>query len=181
VVLAAERSFLLTGLYNRSDTERLEAGTPLAQVGGPALVGSWGLLNGHADPALTPPWGRPGTRCCPQPVETPAGAALVANGRLVLRDDLVFWPGQDGGVWRLDCLTGTVALVVAPQEGLREIWAEPNGPRTVRETQGRLLVGLSAPHDGRMPQEVPAGTGPPARGFRDGGLRGRGRRTHPGL
>jgi hypothetical protein len=158
-VLATERSFLLTGLYSRSDTERLEAGTPLAQVGGPNWWAGWGVVN--STPTLHYAGvGQNWDMLLPTPVETPADAALAANGRLVLRDDLVYWPGQDGGVWQLDCLTGTVVRAVAPQEGLREVWAEPDGPRTVREVQGRLLVGISAPHDARMPQEVPSGAGP---------------------
>jgi hypothetical protein len=159
VVLATERAFLLTGLYNRSDTERLEAGVPLAQVGGPHWWAAWGLVNGT--PTLhVSAVGQAWDTLQPTPVETPPGAALAANGRLTLRDDLVYWPAQDGSVWRLDCLAGTASQVVAPQDGLREVWAEPDGPRTVREVQGRLLVALSAPHEGRMPQEAPASVGP---------------------
>jgi hypothetical protein len=158
-VLAAERSFLLTGLHSRSDTERIEpAGAPLAQVGGPNWWAAWGVVDGA--PTLSyAPVGQNWDSLLPIPVDTPADAALAVNGRLTLRDDNVTWPGRDGGVWRLDCVAGTVTQVVGAQEGLREIWAEPDGPRTVREVQGRLLVGMSAPHEGRMPQEVPAGAG----------------------
>lgn len=170
-VLATERRFLLVDLHQSGEPRLLEGGSPLAQVGGPAWWVGWMEESGRPvlrTAPVRPVW----DMLHPMPVETPPEAEPARGGRLALRDETAYWPGKDGGVWRLDCPSGAVEPVVAPMPGSAEasatqrlhspplIWAEADGPRMVRETRGQLTVGLSAPIDRRIGLEVPAGTGP---------------------
>src|SRR5262249_29825373 len=109
--LATERGFLLVGLHSRSEVTRMEGGMPLAQVGGPFWWAGWSEENGVATlhyAAVGETW----DKLLTVPVTTPAEATLAPRGRLVMHDDFAYWPGQDGGVWRLDCTNGSVTQVV---------------------------------------------------------------------
>jgi len=164
-VLAGERRFMLVDLYQTGEPRLLDGGAPLAQVGGPAWWVGWAEENGR--PVLySAPVGQTWDMLHPTPIGTPSEAVLARGGRLALRDETAYWPGQDGGVWRLDCRSGAVDQVVAPLHGgpsdqsVVLVWAEVDGPRTAREIRGQLTIGLSAPVDGRIPLEVPAVSGP---------------------
>lgn len=156
-IVATDRAFSLIGLYDRGESQRIEGGVPLAQVGGPAWWVGW--TDERGTPSLRcAPVGETWDRLVPTFVETPPEAA--PRGRLVLRDGVACWAGLDDAVWMLDCATRTVRQAVAPAEGLQQIWAEPDGPRIVREAQGRLSIGLGAPSEDRGLREVSAGLGP---------------------
>lgn len=159
VVLATERGWLLAALSGRSEPLLMTPCEPLAQVANPAFWVGWGRENGvpilRATP-LSPAW----DRLLPQTVAVADGGQLAQRGRIVLRDSRAFWIGTDGGIWQWDGETNQVMRAVAPLDGLRDIWAEPDGARMVREAQGRLSVGLGAPQAGFFPVEAPAGLGP---------------------
>jgi hypothetical protein len=159
VVLATDRGWLLAGLAGRSEPILLQACDPLAQAATPDFWVGWGIENGVFTlraSALAPAW----DRLIPQPIAVPEGGNLVQRGRIVMRDSRAYWHGQDGGIWQWEGETNTVSRVVAPIEGIRDIWAASDGVRMVREAQGRLSVGLGAPQSGFFPVEAPAGLGP---------------------
>jgi len=159
VVLATDRGWLLAGLAGRSEPVLLGACEPLAQAANPDFWVGWGVENGVSTlrtSALAPAW----DRLIPQQRAVPEGGNLVGRGRIVMRDSRAYWHGQDGGIWQWEGETNTVTRVVAPIEGIRDIWAAGDGVRMVREAQGRLSVGLGAPQSGFFPVEAPAGLGP---------------------
>lgn len=160
VTLATDRGWLLAGLAGRSEPVLFQACEPLAQAANPNFWVGWGVENGVYTlraSMLAPAW----DRLVSQQITVPEGGGLVQRGRIVMRDSRAYWHGQDGGIWQWDGgEANTVTRIVAPIEGIRDIWAASDGVRMVREAQGRLSVGLGAPLSGFFPVEAPAGLGP---------------------
>lgn len=168
-VLALQRGYLALDLRQSSDSVSLGSGTPLAQAGGPGWWIAWlGSPAGAGEPSGRSTLrlagiGEMGDVLEPERIEVPPEGALASRGRIALRDGRAYWPGLDGGIWRLDCVSRGVERVVEGGEGVPVIWAEPNGPRAARETRSRITVGLTPPAEGRFAVNAPAGM-PPLRG-----------------
>lgn len=158
-VAALGGRFVVADLGGSGSILPLEGGVPLAQAAGPGWWVGWSEEAGT--PTLrTAAIGDTWDALQPEPVETLAEAAPMSGGRIVLSAGIAYWPARDGSVWRVVLESGTVERVLAPQEGLRVIWAEPDGPRTARESLGQISLLLAAPEAGRTALNVPAGPGP---------------------
>jgi hypothetical protein len=158
-VAALANRFVVADLGGSGGTLPLEGGAPLAQGGGPGWWVGWSEEGGV--PTLrAAPVGDTWDALHPEVIATPPEAAPMAGGRIVLSTGTAYWPARDGSLWRAVLGSGTAEQVTAAIEGLRVLWAEPDGVRAARETLGQITLLLAAPEAGRTPLNVPAGPGP---------------------
>lgn len=159
VLLATEAGYAQADLRHAGDHSLLWDTVPLAQAAGAMGWAAWGVEAGM--PCLriaAMPCGGAPVRA--EAVRHPEEAALARRGRLVMRDDAAYWPGQDGAVWEADLRSLEVRRAWKPVDGLLDLWVGPDGPRIIRESLGQIAVSLTGPREGAAGLTVPAGAGP---------------------
>lgn len=155
-VLATERGFVTAPLWRPSETAPLEGGLPLAQAGGPDWWVGWSRDGGR--PLLRTARAGHTDQLHLETIVAPEAAELAPGGSIVLRDDMAYWPGSDGGVWGLDCATRTLASALTPGPGVLSAWAVANGVCAAREHRGQVYLSLVVAGQGAV--DPAAGSGP---------------------
>ena len=161
-VLAAQNTFLLTGLYPRrtDDTLQLDTGTPLAQVAAEGWWVGWTRQNDRAAlwlAAVPANW-----RNLPyqQIADAPPQSVPQRSSPLVIRAGMACWIGEDGALWQLDCRCRELHRLTDPLVGARRVWYDAAGLHPVLVTADGVRVGLGGITAGGAPHEVYGGTAP---------------------
>ncbi|HSV74696.1 MAG TPA: zinc ribbon domain-containing protein [Chthonomonadales bacterium] len=143
VVLASGRGFLLAPTRPDGEARLLAPGEPVTQVGAPGWWSGW--LEEPGGPAVLlyaatgERWHTADVLRAPAPPES----RPLAGARMAARDAVVYWPGADGGVWRLTCDKGAVDRVGGAGDGMVIPWADTAGPHWACEDKGIVRLMLS--------------------------------------